>query len=324
MMDKNGKPRSVKPKNTLAVAVILAIAFLAWYFIGGFLGSGNYPLRFRRNLNAILGAGNWDVVHTESKKSTLVRKEKTTRMDSSMLYKTGSFKTWIVEFTGKDGEIRELELSNLSHKSENRSKNPFSENYLSNRACFGMNILGLAENLAADDVEKNVFPKIFDLEDYQHRSPNIGEKGVGIDIGFRMAERFGHDYYQGITEPGTCFDLTDFYAAELLETGNYCLYIDISTYKAGDGVREEMDKKAQALKNSLLAYFGEEAAYNISVSHHSAGQDYHSNRTEDADKVQFYFGYRGNEVSAEEVREAMERAGLGTGTPDIQYYMKAG
>lgn len=304
-------------KNILCVCVLSAAAILVvLYFI-----SDNYPLRFRKNLDYILGKGNWSVVDNTHKETSLAREERSYRKSDMDGLKTGSYKTWTILFTKQDGTEEEVRLSNLNHKSKNSSKFPFSPKYVSNKASFGMGILETAEYIAQENLKENIFPSIFEPQEYEFGSPKLGETGVGTAISFYQADKFDKSYYEKIVEKGTCFDLTDFHEEELMKTGNYYVNILIRTYQADAEMRTEIDRKAEQLNEELKNAYND-ISYNLAVYHYSEAQDYNSTAIDSADHVEFYFAYQGKAVSREEVQEATDTYWLEGSVPDIKYYIQ--
>lgn len=320
-MDTLKKDNRNKVKRTLILIIIGIIILIAVYLYANFWGGENYPKQFHKQLDLILGNNNWSVTADTNKSSSLVKKEKDYNKYHSSGIKQGSYKTWTISFTRSNGKQSEVLLTNLPNKSKSSSRFPFSKEYVSHKEAFGMSILSAAEELAADKIKEDVLSKIFEPEEFEYGSPKLGVNGVGISVSFYTSDQMSKSYYKEITKKPNHFDLRDFNPIRLLETHRYYMNILIRTHGVEDSYRNEIDEKANILKNEILKTFAENATYNIAVYHYNKEQDYNSSAIESADETTFYFGYQGNEVSNEMVQDATNQNWLEGSVPDIKYYM---
>lgn len=304
MKEKGSKKSQVI--GGMIIVVVIIVGFLLWQCISAFFGSGNYPLRFHKELDRFLGKGNWECVDDDAKR-TSVYKESVKDSNGTYQDTDGRYKKWLIEYTDADGVVRGFWLNNLTHKVSNSKRTILSPKYISNKICFGMNLTDYMLELAADKVVEETVSTIFRPEEYANGVASIN--GYGMQVSFDYPGMLEKSYYKKVLDNPDIYDLRDFDPEVFLADTDVSFFISVemSTYRLNEGQIQQINEKAEKLKDALLEKYGKLATFEIRLYHFENGQEYTSTDEKNASQMQSCFVYYGQDLSLDEMKQVTGR-----------------
>lgn len=268
---------------TIGTILVLILGTVVMGVYSTFFGSGNYPLRFHRQMDEFFGKDNWKCVETEMYTSTIgVEYGKKLRC-----------KRWYIEYVGEDSDKHKLTIDNHLHQLRSKKYFFFQKKHLSNQVCFAYELHDYLLEIVQAEIEENlVIPIIGTKEEcnYQIYFNNLGNTG----------KSYYKDFFKNIEE----YKLSTFRPELLMnQEEEHYLKISLATEGKTQEERKKMDEKVCQLKEALLSEYKEGITFEIEVRHKEQDTE---NETEEAqEETYYYFAYRGNELSEEEVLQGV-------------------
>lgn len=253
-----------KVTGILHIAVVLAIIGFIIYLC---IARGSYPIRFKENLNELLGEGNWTVMDKESKTTSML-KEYSEYGDTN-----GDYDKWYIAYKDENNSEQMLVLNNLTHKVSAQKRSIFSSKYVSDEKCFGMNIYDEMEYLSEQDVYNTILKTYFAEEDFKYQNPKY--TGLSVRVSVDTVEVISNDFYQDICDNKGGYYLPAFTSDALLTMEDITAYVTIKVQTCGK-TQEEIaatDELVKELVSSLCDRYKEHATFEVLVSHYADKDD---------------------------------------------------
>lgn len=292
-----------KVTGILYMAVILAIIGFVIYLC---IARGSYPIRFKENLNALLGEGNWTVTDKENKTTSLLR-EYSEYGDTD-----GDYDKWYVAYKDENNSEQMLILNNLTHKVSAQKRSIFSSQYVSDEKCFGMNVYDEMEYLTEQDVYNNILKVYFTEEDFKYQDPKY--TGLSVRVSADTVKVPSNDFYQDICDNKGGYYLPAFTSDDFLTMEDITAYVTIKVQTCEKTPEEiaETDETVKELVTSLCDRYREHGTFEVLVSHYADKDD-----TQDSKVDYGCFYWNGTEIPYEDIVSVS-----GEKYPDLAKYIK--
>ena len=272
------------------IGIIVFIIFLVFYGIyslfSGLFGSGNYPLRYHRQLDDLLGRGRWECVEKKSEANSLLGEDST---DDGQSY-TRSYKRWLIEYTEEQGDTKAFWISNFSNRKKSSK--------LSNKVTFGMEISDYLCVLAEDMIEEDIIEPNFEAME-------VTKDDVRINMQVTTGGLMTKVYYKNLVKNIADYNVDSFTPENLLKNKDEKFMVEIQLYSFRQNSESiaNIDKKVENIANQLLESYGEHATYFIEITHYSSEE--YSSEKEDIINHYYKIAYDGKEVSKKEIEEVV-------------------
>lgn len=235
-----------KKIGLIAAGVLLIAAATALYFV-----LKCWPVRFRSELDAFFGKDNWKWVSSESKKSliyTVYRSNKEW---------PGSYRTWDIAFTNRNGETEVWTITDHVMKINHDKHWIFSPGRYSAKQALTLELMDISFAMASEDVRAAVLESVLTKREVEC---------LDVDISYRNGNPPPKMYDQLMKQPW--FQANQITAANYLETELYDFYIRISIYDYRAKQLEEEERQhlldsLDGLELALKEAYGEYADYEI-------------------------------------------------------------
>lgn len=232
--------------------LIAAGVCLIYYYIQ------TWPLRFRSELDAFFGKGNWEQVSAETKESlmytTYIRSRSNSRLPEE---RPGKFHEWEIAFTNRDGETEVWMISDHTMKINQDEHWILSPERYSAKQALTLELMDVSTAAVGEQVRREVLQKIL---------PEQEAMCLDVYISYRNGNPPPRMYDQLRKEPW--FTANTVTAADYLETDLYDFYIRILAYdyrveKLSDREQQHLMDSLGEIERALQELYGEYADYDI-------------------------------------------------------------
>lgn len=246
-----------KATGVIGAIVFLAVAAVAVWLCGTYLGSGNWPQRFHSELDEFFGEGNWQCISEEEKESrmyTVTVRSANTGLDTE---EPGTYKNWNIEWTTPAGEKEIWTITNHALKINHDRNGLLSGKRLSNKEAFILELREIAESIAAEEVRKDIIEKILTKEEADCLAVYLSYHGGNP----------APEFYDNLWEE-EWFRADAVTADQFLSTELYDFYIRVQVYdyrfeKLSNEEQQHVIDSFDAMQQALLEQYGNHASFEI-------------------------------------------------------------
>lgn len=248
---------SEQKKHGWIIPVVI-LALIVAGFVAGWFVLRTWPLRFHRELDQFFGAGNWESVSEEIKRSMMFDEYLAVRGTGYSDSVDGRFHEWNIAFTNREGETELWTISDHTLKINNHDHwFPLDPERYTARQALGQELMELAFDMAGEQAQEDILGDI--LTD--------GERAcLDVEISFRGGWPNGDLYTELLNEPW--FNIQELDAEKFLQSDLYDFYIDVFAYDyrvddLSEMEQEHLFRSMGDIKQALRGAFGEYADYDI-------------------------------------------------------------
>ena len=248
---------SEQKKHGWIIPVVI-LALIVAGFVAGWFVLRAWPLRFHRELDQFFGAGNWESVSEETKRSMMFDEYLAVRSTGYSDSVDGRFHEWNIAFTNREGETELWTISDHTLKINNHDHwFPLDPERYTARQALGQELMELAFDMAGEQAQEDILGDI--LTD--------GERAcLDVEISFRGGWPNGDLYTELLNEPW--FNIQELDAEKFLQSNLYDFYVDVFAYDyrvddLGEMEQEHLYRSLGDIEQALRAAFGDYVDYDI-------------------------------------------------------------
>ena len=248
---------SEQKKHGWIIPVVI-LALIVAGFVAGWFVLRTWPLRFHRDLDQFFGAGNWESVSEETKRSMMFDEYLAVRGTGYSDSVDGRFHEWNIAFTNREGETELWTISDHTLKINNHDHwFPLDPERYTARRALGQELMELAFDMAGEQAQEDILGDI--LTD--------GERAcLDVEISFRGGWPNGDLYTELLNEPW--FNIQELDAEKFLQSNLYDFYVDVFAYDyrvddLGEMEQEHLYRSLGDIEQALRAAFGDYVDYDI-------------------------------------------------------------
>lgn len=248
---------SEQKKHGWIIPVVI-LALIVAGFVAGWFVLRTWPLRFHRELDQFFGAGNWESVSEETKRSMMFDEYLAVRGTGYSDSVDGRFHEWNIAFTNREGETELWTISDHTLKINNHDHwFPLDPERYTARQALGQELMELAFDMAGEQAQEDILGDI--LTD--------GERAcLDVEISFRDGWPNGDLYTELLNEPW--FNIQELDAEKFLQSDLYDFYVDVFAYDyrvddLSEMEQEHLYRSLGDIEQALRAAFGDYVDYDI-------------------------------------------------------------
>lgn len=248
---------SEQKKHGWIIPVVI-LALIVAGFVAGWFVLRTWPLRFHRELDQFFGAGNWESVSEEIKRSMMFDEYLAVRGTGYSDSVDGRFHEWNIAFTNREGETELWTISDHTLKINNHDHwFPLDPERYTARQALGQELMELAFDMAGEQAQEDILGDI--LTD--------GERAcLDVEISFRGGWPNGDLYTELLNEPW--FNIQELDAEKFLQSDLYDFYVDVFAYDyrvddLSEMEQEHLYRSLGDIEQALRAAFGDYVDYDI-------------------------------------------------------------
>ncbi len=248
---------SEQKKHGWIIPVVI-LALIVAGFVAGWFVLRPWPLRFHRELDQFFGAGNWESVSEETKRSMMFDEYLAVRGTGYSDSVDGRFHEWNIAFTNREGETELWTISDHTLKINNHDHwFPLDPERYTARQALGQELMELAFDMAGEQAQEDILGDI--LTD--------GERAcLDVEISFRGGWPNGDLYTELLNEPW--FNIQELDAEKFLQSDLYDFYVDVFAYDyrvddLSEMEQEHLYRSLGDIEQALRAAFGDYVDYDI-------------------------------------------------------------
>ena len=248
---------SEQKKHGWIIPVVI-LALIVAGFVAGWFVLRTWPLRFHRELDQFFGAGNWESVSEETKRSMMFDEYLAVRGTGYSDSVDGRFHEWNIAFTNREGETELWTISDHTLKINNHDHwFPLDPERYTARQALGQELMELAFDMAGEQAQEDILGDI--LTD--------GERAcLDVEISFRGGWPNGDLYTELLNEPW--FNIQELDAEKFLQSNLYDFYVDVFAYDyrvddLSEMEQEHLYRSLGDIEQALRAAFGDYVDYDI-------------------------------------------------------------
>ncbi len=248
---------SEQKKHGWIIPVVI-LALIVAGFVAGWFVLRTWPLRFHRELDQFFGAGNWESVSEETKRSMMFDEYLAVRGTGYSDSVDGRFHEWNIAFTNREGETELWTISDHTLKINNHDHwFPLDPERYTARQALGQELMELAFDMAGEQAQEDILGDI--LTD--------GERAcLDVEISFRGGWPNGDLYTELLNEPW--FNIQELDAEKFLQSDLYDFYVDVFAYDyrvddLSEMEQEHLYRSLGDIEQALRAAFGDYVDYDI-------------------------------------------------------------
>ena len=237
---------------------VVILALIVAGFVAGWFALRTWPLRFLRELDQFFGAGNWESVSEETKRSMMFDEYLAVRGTGYSDSVDGRFHEWNIAFTNREGETELWTISDHTLKINNHDHwFPLDPERYTARQALGQELMELAFDMAGEQAQEDILGDI--LTD--------GERAcLDVEISFRGGWPNGDLYTELLNEPW--FNIQELDAEKFLQSDLYDFYVDVFAYDyrvddLSEMEQEHLYRSLGDIEQALRAAFGDYVDYDI-------------------------------------------------------------
>ena len=248
---------SEQKKHGWIIPVVI-LALIVAGFVAGWFVLRTWPLRFHRELDQFFGAGNWESVSEETKRSMMFDEYLAVRGTGYSDSVDRRFHEWNIAFTNREGETELWTISDHTLKINNHDHwFPLDPERYTARRALGQELMELAFDMAGEQAQEDILGDI--LTD--------GERAcLDVEISFRGGWPNGDLYTELLNEPW--FNIQELDAEKFLQSDLYDFYVDVFAYDyrvddLSEMEQEHLYRSLGDIEQALRAAFGDYVDYDI-------------------------------------------------------------
>lgn len=246
-----------KKRGWIIPLVILGLIIAG--FVAGWFVLRTWPLRFHGALDQFFGAGNWEAVSEETKRSMMFEEYRAIRRAAAQSGSTdGRFHEWGISFTNRGGEPELWTISDHTLKINNHDHwFPLDPDRYTAKQALGQELMELAFDMAGEEVRENILGDILTESE---------RDCLDVEVSFHGGRPDGKLYTELLAEPW--FNIQELDAEKFLQSDLYDFYIDVFAYDyrvddLSEMEQEHLFRSMGDIKQALRGAFGEYADYDI-------------------------------------------------------------
>lgn len=249
-----GRIRMQKLKKIGGIAIVLLIVaggFMIYHYFQ------TWPLRFRSDLNAFFGSGNWEQVSSETKESMIYTVYHSSSDGLRSGERAGKFHEWNLVFRNRYGEEELWTISDHTMKINHSDHMFLSSERYSAREALTLELMDLSLYAVGDQVKRELLAEILTEQELEC---------LNVYISYRDGNP-PPKFYSRLRQEDW-FTVNQLSAADYLETDLYDFYLEIQAY---DYKVEKLSAEEQShlmgslgrIEGILRNAYGEYADYEI-------------------------------------------------------------
>ncbi|MCD8321515.1 MAG: hypothetical protein LUC89_01335 [Oscillospiraceae bacterium] len=240
-----------KGKLTGVIVVIAVVIAVVIYFM-----SGLWPIRFKNELDAFFGEGNWEKISSETNTSMMYTVHHYTSDGLYNYDSDGTYTKWYILFT-RDDEEEIWTISNHTYKINHSKYSILSADRYSAKQALVQQLMDISCEVAAEKVQYDLLSEILNEEQIESLRVSISYRNGNPSPTF-YNRLFKQDW----------FNVENSTAENYLKTDLYEFYIDILAYdykfnQLSDEDQADLLNSLDEIEQLLLDTYGEYAAYEI-------------------------------------------------------------
>lgn len=240
--------------NKKKIVIISISIIIMIILIGLYIYLNNWPYRFKNELDAFFGKGNWKYISSETKESRMYNVRVKNSRDTYE-NRPGSFKNW--DILVKRNDKKELwTITNHTLKINHDKYYLLSPKRYSAKEAFILELMEISTEIAEEEVT-TILSEVL---------PNGEIEGLSIHLSYHNGNP-KPNFYKKLWQEDW-FKMSKISASEFLKTELYDFYLDISLYdyklnKMTETKRNHVLNSLPNLTNKLLETYGNSASFKI-------------------------------------------------------------
>ncbi len=237
------------------IGILAALAAVAAAAVLVYLYFQTWPLRFRAELDAFFGEGNWEQISAETRESRMYTV--TYRRNGLSDQRPGDYHEWDIAFTNRYGEPEVWTISDHTMKINHDKHWILSSDRYSAKQALALELMDVSFSMAAAEVSRELLAEIL---------PEREAECIDVDISYRNGNPPPEMYGKLLRAP--CFPANQITAADYLETELYDFYLrflafDYRVEKLEEEERQHLMESLDELEQALRETYGDYADYEI-------------------------------------------------------------